>query len=126
MAYHVSKSQFAALVETALESVPEPFAQHLEEIAVEIVDRPAPSQLRKLGARRGDLLLGLYTGRPLTRRSVEDSAYMPDSILIFQWNIELVCNSEQELIEQVRKTVLHEIGHHFGMDEEDLDALGYG
>jgi predicted Zn-dependent protease with MMP-like domain len=126
MAYHVSKSEFAVLVEQALETVPEPFAQHLEEIAVEIVDRPTSRQLKKLGTRRGDLLLGLYTGRPLTRRSVEDSAYMPDSILIFQHNIELVCSSEQELIEHVRKTVLHEIGHHFGMDEEDLDALGYG
>jgi len=93
--------------------VPEPFAEHLEEIAVEIVERPGPRQLKKLGTRRGDLLLGLYTGRPLTRRSVEDSGVMPDSILIFQRNIELVCNSRAELVDEVRKTVLHEIGHHF-------------
>ena len=71
-------------------------------------------------------MLGLYTGRPLTRRSVEDSGVMPDSILIFQYNIELVCNSRAELVDEVRKTVLHEIGHHFGMNEDDLDALGYG
>ena len=125
MAFHVSKAEFASLVEQALQDVPQPFADHLEEVAVEIMDRPSARQLKKLGTRRGDLLLGLYTGRPLTRRSVEDSAVMPDSILIFQHNIELLSNSAEELIEQVRTTVLHEIGHHFGMSEADLERLGY-
>jgi predicted Zn-dependent protease with MMP-like domain len=71
-------------------------------------------------------LLGLYVGRPRTQRSVEDSGALPDVIYLFQRNIESICHSEEELIAQVRKTVLHEIGHHFGMSEEDLDALGYG
>ena len=63
---------------------------------------------------------------PLTDRSVEDSGRMPDVIYVFQDHIEQVSHSEDELIEQVRTTVLHEIGHHFGMSEDDLDAMGYG
>ena len=114
MAYRVSKQRFGFLVEQALEELPESR------------DRPSPSHLKSLGLRKNSLLLGLYTGRPRTQRSVEDSGRMPDVIHIFQDSIERVCRDEQELVEQVRKTVLHEIGHHFGMSEEDLEELGYG
>lgn len=113
-------------MEQALAELPEEFARFLEEVPVEVRDRPTAEQLRVLKGRPNDLLLGLYQGRPRTRRSVEDSGQMPDVIYLYQKNIETVCRSEQELIEQVRTTVLHEIGHHFGMDEEDLDELGYG
>ena len=82
--------------------------------------------LRSLGLEGDELLLGLYHGRPRTERSVEDSAPLPDVIYIFQDDVELASDSETELIEQVRTTVLHELGHHFGMSEDDLDALGYG
>jgi predicted Zn-dependent protease with MMP-like domain len=126
MAYHVSKQHFGELVEEALAELPEEFSQFLEEVPVEVRDRPSASQLRSLSMRHGGLLLGLYVGRPRTHRSVEESAHLPDVIYIFQEPIEAVCNREQELVEQVRKTVLHEIGHHFGMDERQLDELGYG
>jgi predicted Zn-dependent protease with MMP-like domain len=126
MAYHVSKEQFARLVEAALRGVPEPFASHLEEVAVEVRDAPTADDVARAGVRRGDLLLGLYTGRPRTHRSVLDGPSLPDVIQIFQRHIELVSKNEQELVEQVRTTVLHEIGHHFGMSENDLDELGYG
>ncbi len=126
MAYHVSKTQFASLVETALRDLPSQFAEFLEEVPVEIRDRPTRRLLRDLDLDDDSLLLGLYRGRPRTRRSVEDSGAMPDVIYIFQEDIELSCDSEAELVEQVRTTVLHEIGHHFGMSEEDLDQLGYG
>jgi predicted Zn-dependent protease with MMP-like domain len=124
MAYRVSKPRFGELVEAALEELPEQFQQFLEEVPVEVRDRPAPHQTRGLG--RGGLLLGLYVGHPRTLRSVEDSARMPDVIYIFQDSIEQVCNNEPELIDQVRRTVLHEIGHHFGLDEDELTNLGYG
>lgn len=126
MSYRVSKHRFGELVELALAEVPAPFAEYLEEVMVEVRDRPSARLARKMGTRRGNLLLGLYRGRPRTNRSVEDSATLPDVIYIFQDSIEQVARSEQELIEQVRTTVLHEIGHHFGMDEDDLDELGYG
>lgn len=126
VAYHVSKQRFGELVEEALAEVPEPFASFLEEVPVEVHNRPSAKQLKSLGTRRGNLLLGLYRGRPRTSRSVEDSGQLPDVIYVFQEPIEWVCSNEVELVAQVRTTVLHEIGHHFGMNEKDLDELGYG
>lgn len=126
MPYHVSKQRFAELVEEALAELPEPFAGHLEEVSVEIKDHPTAKQLKDQGLGKNELLLGLYVGHPMTERSVEYSGVLPDAIYIFQEDIELVSQSEKELVEQVRTTVLHEIGHHFGMDENDLDDLGYG
>jgi predicted Zn-dependent protease with MMP-like domain len=126
LAYRAGKQRFAELVERALSDLPEPFVSHLEEISVEIRDRPTLTQLKKAGLGRNELLLGLYVGHPLTQRSVQLSGQLPDVIYIFQEDIELASDSEDELVEQVRVTVLHEIGHHFGMDEDDLDELGYG
>ena len=126
MAYHVSKAQFAKLVERALAELPEPFAQHLEEVSIEIRDRPTRRQLADLGLEHDELLLGLYHGRPRTERSVLDGPVMPDVIYIFQEDVELASDSEKQLVDEVRTTVLHEIGHHFGMGENDLDELGYG
>jgi len=126
VAYHVSKQRFAELVEQALAELPEPFAAHLEEVTVEIKQRPTRKQLKEAGLEEDELLLGLYVGHPLTNRSVEHSGVLPDSIYIFQEDVELCSDSEQDLVREVRNTVLHEMGHHFGMDEDDLDELGYG
>jgi predicted Zn-dependent protease with MMP-like domain len=125
MAYHVSKERFWELVKEALENVPEEFAKFLEEVPVEVMDAPTTKMLQTAGVGEGSLLLGLYRGRPRTVRNVEDSGVLPDVIYIFQRPIEMVCKNEAELIRQVRVTVLHEIGHHFGLSEEDLERLGY-
>ena len=126
MAYRVSKSEFGRLVELAMQELPEQFVEFLEEVPVEVRDRPSKKMLKDVGLGARDLLLGLYVGRPMTERSVEDSGRMPDVIYIFQEDVELASGSEDELVEQVRTTVLHEIGHHFGLSEDDLDELGYG
>jgi predicted Zn-dependent protease with MMP-like domain len=126
MAYHVSKATFADLVEQALAELPEPFAGFLEEVPVEIKDRPSRKQLRSVGLEDDELLLGLYVGRPQTERSVLDGPVHPDVIYIFQEDVELACDTKDQLLTEVRTTILHEIGHHFGMSEDDLDNLGYG
>lgn len=126
MPYQVSKARFAELVEQALAELPEPFAGHMEEVRVEIKDRPSPKLLRQLGMDEDELLLGLYHGVSLMDRSVEQSGRMPDVITIFQEDVEEVSDSEADLLREVRITVLHEIGHFFGMNEDDLDKLGYG
>ena len=125
MPYHVSKERFSELVETALAELPEPFNGALEEVTIELRARPTRSQLKTVGLRKEDLLLGLYSGVPLTQRHVEAPPHLPDKIELFQGDIELVSGNEEELIEQVRVTVLHELGHHFGMGEDDLERLGY-
>lgn len=126
MAYHVSKAQFAGLVKRALAELPPQFARFVAEVPVEIRTRPTRRQLRELGMEDDELLMGLYVGRPLTERSVEDGPHVPDVIYIFQDDVELVSDTEADLVREVRTTVLHEVGHLFGMDEDDLDALGYG
>ena len=126
MAHRVSKAHFADLVEKAMSSLPPQFATFVQEVPVEIRDRPTRRELREVGLEEDHLLLGLYQGRPRTVRSVMDSGAIPDVIYLFQECIEECCNGEEELVEQVRTTVLHEIGHHFGMSEEDLEELGYG
>jgi predicted Zn-dependent protease with MMP-like domain len=128
MAFHVSKDQFARLVERALDELPPQFAEHLEEVPVQIERRPPRRLLRSLGMDDDELLLGVYQGASLLNRAESEGrgSPMPNHILIFQEDIELVSDSEADLVREVRTTVLHEIGHHFGMDEDDLDALGYG
>jgi predicted Zn-dependent protease with MMP-like domain len=124
--YKVSKSKFAELVEQALEELPEEFARFVEEVPIDVRDHPTAEQLASARVGPNALLLGLYRGRPRTVRGVEDTGSLPDMIYIFQEPIQQVCSSEEQLVRQVRKTVLHEIGHHFGMSEEDLRKLGYG
>ena len=126
MAYHVSKARFELLVERALAELPPKFAEFVEEVPVEVQPRPTLRQLKSVGLDKDHLLLGLYDGLPLTERSVEHSGVRPPVIYIFKEDIELASDSEAELVDNVRTTVLHEIGHHFGMDEDDLDELGYG
>lgn len=126
MPYHVSRERFAQLVERALAALPPEFARALEdEVRIEIRDRPTRRELRSLGLDDDELLLGLYQGHPLTERSVESSGCLPDVIYVFQEDCELVSDSEQQLIEEVRVTVLHELGHHFGLGEDELERLGY-
>ncbi|MGA2496491.1 MAG: metallopeptidase family protein [Tepidisphaeraceae bacterium] len=112
-------------MEEALTDLPEPFASHLEEMTVEIQVRPTRKQLKEQGLDDDELLLGLYVGVPMTERHVEAGSGIPDKIFVFQEDIELCCETERELVEQTRITVLHEIGHHFGMSEDDLEELGY-
>lgn len=122
----VSKTAFAEIVEIALRDLPDQFAAALEEVRVEVRDWPTPGMLRRARLKPRDLLLGLYVGRPLTERSVEESGRLPDVIYVFQGSIEEISATREQLIENVRSTVLHELGHHYGLDEDDLDDLGYG
>lgn len=126
MPCHVSKKEFAGLVEQAIAELPEQFARFMDEVTVEIRDRPSRKLLKELEMEGDELLFGLYEGVNLLDRSVEHSGRLPDRILIFQEDHELACESRAELVRELRTTVLHEIGHFFGMDEDDLEKLGYG
>ena len=126
MPIHLSEPEFAALVDEAMQQLPESFAPYLENLSVEIHPRPARKLLQDMDIDSHETLLGLYQGVPLTEKSVSSLVEWPERILIFQRNIESMCDNPKEVVEQVRTTVLHEIGHHFGMDEDDLDKLGFG
>jgi predicted Zn-dependent protease with MMP-like domain len=114
--------EFERLVVEALGDLPVEFAEKLDNVDVIIEYEPTPAQMRKMRLRAGSLLLGLYEGIPKTKRA-NYSMVLPDKITIFQYPIERVCSNQEEIKEAVRRTVLHEIGHHFGMSEEELSGI---
>ena len=112
----VSPKQFRALVAEALDEIPESFHAYLDGLVVDVEPMPDARDLGEADADDPREVLGLYHGVPLTERSVEAPARLPDRIVIYQNNIQRLCRTRRQIIEQIRTTVLHEIGHHFGLD----------
>jgi len=120
----VERARFERLVAEAIESLPDDFKERLDNVAVVVEHLPSAGEARRFG-RRGARLLGLYQGQPLTRRDSRYGMAFPDKITIFQGNVEAVSRGDDEIREEVRRTVLHEIAHHFGIDDARLHELGY-
>lgn len=121
----ISEEHFAKLVEKALQEIPPGFRPYLEDIAIDIEPMPSKRDLEETGIEDPGELMGMYHGTPLTERSVESDLRLPDRISIYQRNIEAACETADEIIEEIHTTVLHEIGHHFGLDEDDLFEVGF-
>ena len=121
----ITRREFEELVRQALEEVPDEFLPYLENLAVEIEDMPSARDCQEAEIDDPRWLLGLYHGTPLTQQSVEQPYQWPERISIYRKNIQRVCRTRREIVDQIRTTVLHEIGHHFGLDEDDLEELGY-
>jgi predicted Zn-dependent protease with MMP-like domain len=117
--------QFNFLVEQAIEGLPEAFKEKLENIAITVEDYPSPAVLRSFEERTGKhSLLGVYIGIPYNIRPAHQiTGKLPDRIELYQKNIESICRTAQEVVEQVRATIIHEVGHYFGLSEEDLERL---
>jgi predicted Zn-dependent protease with MMP-like domain len=110
---------FERLVEQALEAVPEAFQGWLNNVLVEVLDEPTDEMLRQMQVRQGCTLFGLYTGVPLTHHYGREVP--PEIITVFQGPIERYCDGDPDAIrDQVRRTVLHELAHHFGMDHDAM------
>jgi predicted Zn-dependent protease with MMP-like domain len=110
----VEPEAFEQMVGAALDSLPPEFADRMKNIAVLVEHGPGP---------RG--LLGLYEGIPLTSRTTSYAGVLPDRITIYERAICAICNSEAEVVEQVRRTVIHEVGHYFGISDDRLRELGW-
>ena len=146
----MTRERFVRLVEEAIEALPEKFARLVKNVAVVVEDEPSRDAAQRLrsGKEAGSgqaassaqpaesgqassehedageegLLMGEYIGVPLTERGAWE-APPPDKIVLYQKNIEAACESEEEIREEVRLTVLHELGHYFGMDEQQLEDV---
>ena len=119
----MKKRQFEQAVDRALESLPREFQQLLDNVAIFIEDRPSRSLLRELGMEPDDTLLVLDEGVPHPERTSSYDLVPPDRITLFQRPIEECCDSDEEVAEQIRRTILHEVGHHFGIGDERLDEI---
>ena len=121
----MNRKRFARLATEVLESLPEEFRARITNVEVVIADWPTPEDLEEAGLSPEDTLFGLYQGTPLPERGIEAPPLFPDRITIFQGPLEEWCESESEIREEVRTTVIHEIAHHFGIEEDRLTELGW-
>ncbi|MBU1035289.1 metallopeptidase family protein [bacterium] len=119
----VTGEEFEELVTEAISSLPEKFKEKMENIVVVIESLPSQELLRELKIKSPYGLLGLYRGVPYTRRGIWYRNVMPDKIIIFKKPIEVRCRNKEDIKESVRRVVVHEIGHYFGLGEADLRKI---
>lgn len=122
----MSPTELKRAATRVLDSLPAEFRRHLHNVVVVVEKRPKRGQLKAMGLDpRDDVLYGLYEGTPLSERSALDPPLLPDKITIFAEPLLRDFPDPTELRKQIRLTVLHEIAHYFGIDEEDIEKLGY-
>jgi predicted Zn-dependent protease with MMP-like domain len=113
---HLSREEFDGLVEQAVAQLPRVFREKLANVAIEVADLPPREE------SDGDSLMGVFQGVPITEKSVFQSSG-PDRIVIYQKNIESACGTRKELVREIRLTLLHELGHYFGLSEAELEDI---
>jgi len=121
----MDREEFERAAEEIFEALPEPFRGAIDNVRIVVEDRPRGAP--RAGYRPGTLLLGLYEGVPLTKRGSSYGAYavVPDTITLYRDNIAAVSRTDEEVRGVLRDTLIHEIGHYFGMSEREIRAAGY-
>ncbi len=112
----VSDEAFEGMIDDALDTIPDDFAQHTRNMVILARDYNPDNPT----------LLGLFEGVPLTEQHSNHSGYLPDAVFIYKNALEAICEDEDQLRHEVKVTVLHEVGHYFGLEEHELHALGWG
>ena len=122
----MERAAFIALIRQALRDVPPPFKDHLRQIDIVVKRRPSATDLHEADLAPGESMYGFYRGIPLTERDGGYQMVAPDIIDIYQEPLEEDFPAEPELVKEIRTTVLHELAHFFGIDDDRLDELGLG
>lgn len=127
----MTDEEFEATVQEALDEMPEQFVDAMHNIVFMIQDEPDEDQLQSLddepdlGVNQNGELLGLFEGYSLEERSMEFDGDLPDMVFLFKGPHERCFATHDEMVKQIKKTVIHEIGHYFGLDDDKLHAMGY-
>jgi predicted Zn-dependent protease with MMP-like domain len=121
----VSEKEFDRIVKRAIANIPEEIREHLDNILISVQKHPSKDILEEMEMDPDEPLLGLYWGVPLTERSVTSPPDFPDTIFLFQSPLEQMCETIEELEEEIEITVVHEVAHAVGIPEERLAELGY-
>ena len=116
----MDSDRFHRLVARALRSLPSEFRRRLANVAIVVEEEPNPEDIARLGLPPGETVFGLYLGIPLTERSSGYGMVLPDRIAIYRRPLEEACRTERDLIREIRRTLAHELAHHFGLTDEDL------
>lgn len=128
----VKRAEFDRMVEEAIAELPGEFARWLEEVPVIVEDRVGEADLGGAEGKvegeeeGGEVPLGMYAGPTLAERGVEGVGGLPGRVMIYREPLMEACTTREQLAEEIRKTLWHELGHYAGLDEEDLERLGYG
>jgi len=120
----IDHETFERLVALALEGLPTWVQAALDNVEVTVAEAPTPTQRQRMRLRPSVTLLGLYEGVPQTRRSSHYGLVLPDKITLFRRPILAVCRTPEEVQARVRSVVIHELAHHFGIDDDRLRELG--
>jgi len=118
-----SRDRFRHLVDEALETIPEDFRAAMRNIAIVVEDEPTNAQLAEVEIEPPDTLFGLYEGTPLTERQWAHGNVLPDKITLFQGPIEEASDDEDDLVVCIGETLIHEVGHYFGLSEEEIEEI---
>ena len=116
----VSQQEFERLVEKALEEIPEEFLELVDNIAIAVEDEPGGEDLEEGDIGEGGELLGIFRGVPTIHQSWEMFGELPGEIVLFRGPILRCCTTRDEVVEEVRDTVVHELGHYFGLDDHEM------
>ena len=119
------RKQFEQVIGEVMDRLPDRFREAVQNLSVIVEDEPTPDLLSELEQDPDEPLLGLYLGTPLPERIFGEDPVLPDQILIFRGPLERMCSDGEELREQIRVTLLHELAHYFGIEEERLEELGW-
>jgi predicted Zn-dependent protease with MMP-like domain len=119
----VQREKFEKLVAEALASIPRRFRDAMSNLAIVVEDEPDPALLDEMEVEPGGTLLGLYQGIPLTERRWDYGNALPDRILLFQGPHEREADDEEDLVVAIGETLIHEIGHYFGLSEDEIEAI---
>lgn len=126
MPVRLTEAQFDRIVARAIERIPREIRQYLDNIVITVKKRPSPRMMREMEVHPDNCPLGLFQGVPLIERSATTPPLYPDMIYLFQEPLEDMCETRDELEEEIEVTVVHEVAHYIGMTEERLAELGYG
>ena len=119
----MQREKFEELVAEALASIPRRFRDAMSNLAIVVEDEPDPALLTEMDVEPGGTLLGLYQGIPLTERRWDYGNALPDRILLFQGPHEREADDEEDLVVAIGETLIHEIGHYFGLSEDEIEAI---
>ncbi|HUL73023.1 MAG TPA: metallopeptidase family protein [Vicinamibacterales bacterium] len=119
----MTRAKFRQLVDEALAGIPRQFRDAMRNIAIVIEDEPSAEELEDVGIEPPDTLLGLYQGTPLTERQWAHGNTLPDKITLFQGPIEDASDDEDDVVVAIGETLIHEIGHYFGLSEEEIEDI---
>jgi predicted Zn-dependent protease with MMP-like domain len=119
----MKRQRFEQLVAEALGEIPRRFREAIANVAVVVEDEPSPELLEEMEIEPPDTLFGLYQGTPLTAREWSYGNALPDQVTIFQRPIEEACEDDDQIVDEIAQTVIHEFGHYFGLSEEAIEAI---